>query len=388
MILPLVKAVLSVGGGYVIGSIFKNVFGHAEQKGETMYNCHSALTSFHNNRVSLSESMKSGMRKRRNTNQERLKKGLVKNESPLPLKHVKQGSYAMHTMVQAEYSTSDIDDGAIFAKEDLVGPRGGTFTPKQAKEMVRDALDDGSFKQAPIVHSNCVRVYYNDGFTIDIPVYREIKEESWFSEEISYELASFEWKETDPEGVTKWFNAQVIAKSPDETNGRQMRRIVKLLKAWCKSRKSWNMPSGFILSKLTDENYIKDSSLLDRDDKALLQIMEAINTRLQISLVVDHPVVSGNITKTTSDTDMVELRDRLPTAISTLSVLRDTDCTELDALKALKSLFNTDYFDERIQKLKDQKNESSLLSAPVAATGNLSFPDKPVTPRKPGGFAG
>ena len=340
-----------------------------------MYNCHKQLKAFHDDRVTLTEAMKQGMRERRRANQNRLAKGLEKAEKPKPLKHVQQGSYAMHTMVQSEYDASDIDDGAVFSKGALVGPRGGEYTPTDAKNMVRDALDDGSFKTPPKVHTNCVRVLYNDGFTLDIPVYREVT--GFF--ETYYELASTNWKRSEPEGVTNWFNTQVIEKSPDTTNGRQMRRIVKLLKAWSKSRKSWNMPSGFILSKLTDEVYYKDTSLLERDDKALLQTMEGIKGRLDSSLVVHHPVMRGEtITKTDNDANMVEIRDRLAGAIQTLSVLRKADCTEIDALKALRDLFNTDYFDKRIKEIEEEQASkgSTKLAAAITSTG--AQPNSPV----------
>jgi hypothetical protein len=160
-----------------------------------------------------------------------------------------------------------------------------------------------------------------------------------------------------------------------------MRRIVKLLKAWAKSRKSWNMPSGFILSKLTDEKYYKDMSLLNRDDKALLQVMEAIYARLQWNLVVKHPVVEGeNITKSDQDANMEELRDKLKTAIDTLSVLRKSDCTELDALKALRDLFSTDYFDKRIEGLEEEKkkSESNSNSCSAFVIGGITSPSSPV----------
>lgn len=343
-----------------------------------MFNCHKHLKAFHDDRVTLTEDMKQGMRDRRAANQKRLTKGLEKAEKSRPLKHIKQGSYAMHTMVQSEYDASDIDDGAVFAKGDLVGPKGGEYTPSDAKKMVRDAIDDGSFERAPEVRTNCVRVFYKDGFTIDIPVYREA--EGLVG--IYYELASTEWKQSDPEGVTNWFNMQVIDKSSDTINGRQMRRVAKLLKAWSKSRKSWNMPSGFILSKLTDEVYYKDTNLLDRDDKVLLQVMEKIETRLRSRLVVNHPVVSGEtITKTDNDANMVELRTRLGDAIKTLSVLRKSSCSELDALKALRDLFSTDYFDERIEKLEqegEKKRERNFRAAASSITVTGTEPQSPV----------
>ena len=80
--------------------------------------------------------------------------------SPRLVEFVKQGSYAMKTMVRDPDNDYDIDDGVYFHKEDLVGPRGAEMTSLQARQMVRDAVDDGRFKRAPEVCSNCVRVFY------------------------------------------------------------------------------------------------------------------------------------------------------------------------------------------------------------------------------------
>lgn len=322
-----------------------------------MFDCHKQLLKFHDDNVTLTGDMKSKMRGRRDANEARLKRGLEKAGKPLPLRFIKQGSYAMHTMVQAEIDASDIDDGVVFRKSDLVGPRGGEFTPQDAKVMVRDAVDDGSFKKPPEVHTNCVRIYYDDGFSIDMPVYREVEENGT----TKYELASAEWKHSDPEAVTNWFNTQVIDKSPDENDGRQMRRVVRFLKAWAKSRKSWNMPSGFIFSVLTNEMYPnKDQTLLNRDDIALLRVMEGIHLRLTINLTVNRPVPPNEaITKSDNDAAMVQARERLSDAISSLQVLRSATCTELDALNAWKDFFATDAFDERISELESSKKSES-----------------------------
>ena len=76
------------------------------------------------------------MRKRRNANRDRLKKGLKTNEKPASREFVTQGSYAMKTMVQHPDSDYDIDDGVYFCKEDLVGDRGAELSGLQARQMV------------------------------------------------------------------------------------------------------------------------------------------------------------------------------------------------------------------------------------------------------------
>ena len=54
-----------------------------------------------------------------------MRKGLEDAEKPAPIEFVKQGSYAMKTMVQDPDNDYDIDDGVYFEKDKLVGePRG------------------------------------------------------------------------------------------------------------------------------------------------------------------------------------------------------------------------------------------------------------------------
>jgi hypothetical protein len=62
---------------------------------------------------------------------------------------VSQGSYSMKTMMQHLAKDYDIDDGVYFSKKVLVGDRGAEMSALQARQMVRDALDDGSFKTQP-----------------------------------------------------------------------------------------------------------------------------------------------------------------------------------------------------------------------------------------------
>lgn len=105
------------------------------------------------------------MRDRRNSNRKRVKKGLKDAGKPAPLELVSQGSYAMKTMVWNPELDYDIDDGIYFRKEDLVGPRGGEMSPRQARETVRDAVDDGSFKTAPEVRKTAFVFFTMLGIT-------------------------------------------------------------------------------------------------------------------------------------------------------------------------------------------------------------------------------
>ena len=202
-----------------------------------MYNCHDDILAYHNEEVTLSNAEQDEMRARRDTNRQRLKDGLERDGETSPSEFQSQGSYAHHTMVQQPDKNYDIDDGVYFWKDDLEGPNGGDKTALDAKKMVQKALHDAWFKKSPEVRTNCVRVYYDIGYHLDVPVYRKVKTTNWRGEEeIYFELASSDWKESDPAEVTRWFQRENESQSPDTTNGRQLRRQTRLNKAFARSR--------------------------------------------------------------------------------------------------------------------------------------------------------
>ncbi len=321
-----------------------------------MYNLNTEIVKFHNTEVSLSSIQQSEMSKRRDANRNRLKKGLKDNNDPAVSRHVAQGSYAMYTMVQDENNDYDIDDGAIFDKEDLKGKQGAYLSPLDVRKMVRDAVDDGSFKTSPEVKTNCVRVHYDVGYHVDIPAYREL-------EDASLELASSCWKGSSPSEVTEWYNDAVIEQSPDTTNGRQMRRDTKLLKNFSKSRSSWKKkaPSGLVISALIDEKYVSDS---ERDDKSLYHTMVAIRDRLNINLQVWHPVrATEELTNGYDDAKTKFFKEKLDKAVSDLEILFDHECTRLDALKAWNKVFDHQFFKDLIESEEEEENENSKASS-------------------------
>lgn len=336
-----------------------------------MIDCSDEITEFHNKHVRLTKSQTGKLANYRETNINRLEAGLTKNEDPLPDRHINQGSYAMHTINQHSSNDYDIDVGVIFKKDDLIGSQGADKTALNSRKMVLEAIQDQKFKTPPELKKNCVRVHYNEGHHVDMPVYRESTDDFGIK---LIELASNEWIETDPEAVTTWFNRSVIDKSPDETNGRQMRRIVRLIKFWAKSRSSWNMPSGFIISKLVDEKYI---SINGRDDESLLKTMDQIKNRLIWNKTIYHPVLPDVAISEGKETAINELADRLEVAIDDLSVLLD-DCTMQEALKAWKKFFNHDYFSEKLKALAAAAVAPTIIAketpaSPVQRKGDSRF---------------
>ena len=335
-----------------------------------MHNCTDDILANHDERVTLPQADRTTMKERRDANRDRLKKGLDAKAKPAPREFKSQGSYAMKTMVQHQTKAYDIDDGVYFDKELLVGDRGAEMTGLQARQMVRNAIDDDSFNTAPEVRKNCVRVYYKAGYHVDLPVYRRVTTKDVFGNETyHHELASSDWKRSDARDVTDWFEKENNRQSPDTENGRQLRRTVRQIKKYARSRDSWRgqILSGFGITKLAAECFLPDAS---REDKALCDTMKAIRDRLAINLVVAHPVTPGDtITNGSDDAKARFLRDRLTEALDTLAPLFESDCTREKALKCWDKVFNTTFFTDRLEKQIESNVEIAV--APTVLTSGL-----------------
>lgn len=361
-----------IGGALVVGGIAWAVRAMRNQipKGtEAMFDCSEILLEYHDDEVVLTAGPERKLRERRDANRTRLKRGFRERELAVPQTFVSQGSYAMSTLVRRADDDHDIDDGVVVPDAALLGPRGGEMSGVDARNLVRDCVNSHQFTTPPEVKAKCVRVFYNEGHHVDIPVYRERPSAGGGTH---LELAASDWELTNPRGVTKWFEDAVTAKSPDDDNGRQMRRIVRYLKKWTSSRTSWNLPSGFILSVLVNEVYV---AVADRDDVALYECMRLIKARLDASLVVAHPVLTGTtITKTAEDPKMISLREKLNEALDTLKVLTDHDCSKKAAFKAWDGLFSGGYFSDRLREKATSWTTTGVTpSQPVEKDGGRRY---------------
>jgi hypothetical protein len=155
-----------------------------------------------------------------------------------------------------------------------------------------------------------------------MPVYRRIVYRDARGDLYYYhELASTDWKRSDARDVTAWFEEENSSQSPDNDNGRQLRRIVRQIKKFARSRESWKgqILSGFGITKLVTECYCGN---VNREDMALHDTMKAIRERLDWSLEISHPVTPNEtITKDAKDARARFLRDRLSEVVSTLAPL-------------------------------------------------------------------
>ena len=340
-----------------------------------MHDCSKDVLAFHNDKVTLKKNQQDNMRERRDATRTRLKSQLQKGEKPLPKEFIKQGSYAMRTMVQDDGNDYDIDDGVYFTQDSLKGPNGGDKAARDARQMVCDALgDDDRFSREPEVKTNCVRVFYKAGYHVDLPIYRIRDDDE------DYELASgSNWVHSRAADVEEWFRKANQELSPDENNGRQFRRMVRLLKKFAKSRESWKpqTTSGFSITILAKEKYVSDK---DREDWALRETMRGIYNRLLLNLEVDHPVTLGaKVTKGPDDAKMRFFRDKLEWALKELEVLDDSDCTREKALKAWDKVFGTDFFSGRQNgngENGDGGKNAAILANLVATKGSPGITEK------------
>lgn len=348
--------------------------------------CNKEMKGYHADEVTLSKIDQDEMRGRRDNGRTRLNNGLNKAGKPLPDEFSSQGSYAMRTMVEDDQCDYDIDDGVYFDKEDLKDDDENYLGAKEARSRVRNALKDERLAYDAVVKTNCVRQKYPAGYHIDVPVYRVVcSTDVWGNKVQEYELASGDnWVKSDARAVTRWYNDAVGNElKTGETDYSQTRRVTKLTKKMARSRLTWkgSTTSGICISKLVVDHM---RGVAGRDDDALRDTWKAIKAQLDVSLQINHPVLTGKTLADWNDDGVRFFRDCLATSLKTLEILDEHDCTREKAAKAWDSVFNTGYFSEKVAK--DANATKSLLQPAVAAVA-LSFPAKPVVPNKSSGFA-
>jgi hypothetical protein len=344
-----------------------------------MYNTSKQILGYHDAEVTLQSTERSKIRGRRDANRARLKGRLAEAEKPTPIGMHTQGPYAMHTMAQDPEDDYDIDDGVYFRKEKLVTPSGAEMSALAVRQMVCGVLQDERFAVQPSVLKNCVRIYYPEGFHVDVPAYRRIEvPDSWTGKtNYIYELASSEWRQSDPREVTRWFKRQNKYHSMDyENTDGQFCRIVRLLKKFARSRSSWKSQTatGLMITKLVDECYCLYP---DRDDLTLFETMKAIRWRLEASESIPHPTIPRETVTRGEDGRPGFFKLRLAENLNLLNELSHPLCGHSDAMNAWNKFFNTGWFSE--QPPPDDESSGN--------TSRIQWPSRPVEKRGGGRYA-
>jgi hypothetical protein len=323
--------------------------------------CHSEMTNFHRDRVTLSTKEQGEMRDRRDSGRTRLENGLNEADKPQPKEVRSQGSYQMRTMVRDADNDYDIDDGTYFAAADLKDDAGNALTPLAARQRVCDALKwDGRFRQEATVKPNCVRQVYAAGYHIDMPVYRIVTTKDEDDQDVEhFELASGDdWVRSDARAVTRWYNNLVGELNAGEADGSQMRRVTKLTKKFAR-RRGWkdDTTSGICITKLVVDEF---KARPGRDDQALRETWKAIDARLQASTEIDHPVLASKLAKK-GDAEVSFFRDCLHDALADLEALDAKEYTRKQARQAWDKVFDTTLFSNQPDNDEAKKAEGSVL---------------------------
>ena len=328
-----------------------------------MFDVHHKLNEFYKDHVRLDSDERNKLAGYRNTNLVRLKSGLDKLGEKHDTTYAyyqyyrNQGSYATFAINQHPDNEYDIDVAIVFKKDDLPS------SALKARQRIANAFKQvaGNFSKDPEARTNAVTVWYAEGYHIDFAVYRTY--EDIFGDTI-IEHAGPEWTKRDPREVTKWFNETVNKLSPSKANGAtvkkyQMRRIVQLLKAFAKSRSSWNLPGGLIISVLVDECYHPDYY---RDDVALYDTMVAIHDRLLQDTEVWSPVSIAELLtyKEEYKKQAERFRDKLDSAITKLEPLFEDDCTTDKAMSAWNKVFDHEFWAETEEDESETEDHSGV----------------------------
>lgn len=325
------------------------------------------------------------LRDYRDRNIARLKSGLKELGYKGPIRTPNQGGYAMGSLTQRPETNAeidhDIDVATIFRRDEL------PEDPLLARKRVLDGVLEGggNFRRDPDARTNAVTVWYQENYHVDLAVHREYTDV--LGNKI-IEHAGAEWTRRDPMDITSWFTEAVNSRSPSSDHGatvaeRQMCRIVQLLKYFAKTRPSWKLPGGLIISVLVAECYRPD---YHRDDLALYNTMASIQRRLQLTVEVCNPVdFSQKLTYKDEYVNQVKaLRDKLTDALGWLSPLFASDCSREDAARACHKVFKHSYWSELADAIEEANTLGQTLSrAAVAGTLHLGRESTRLYPNKP-----
>jgi hypothetical protein len=351
-----------------------------------MFDYSERIEAFRDKKVRLSNDFCDKLLAHRKANRDRLInrlpdfiKGVTIGESSFR----PQGSFAMSTVIQTRFANEeyDIDDGLVLWKHQLVGEDLNALTAAQAKEFVCEALKDKRFNRQPKICSNCVRVFYADDdeekHHVDFPIYRRYYDAS--GKKVR-ELASENgWIASDPTQVNNWFDAEIEARNQALAGwGTQLRRLIQLLKRFCRSRNDWDLPNGMKLTMLVAEC---QPVFRERIDLAFRELLNKLKNRLFWNKAIQnlaHPS-KPDITRTAKDQNVVDLEARLGEALDQLATLDKEDANNADSARSVWDwIFKSDGFFAEFdsERKKEGKQNSLIAKAALIGAGARTSPSE------------
>ncbi|MEQ9373076.1 MAG: hypothetical protein RIG63_29255 [Coleofasciculus chthonoplastes F3-SA18-01] len=324
-----------------------------------MADCHKLFLKF-NSIIELNAKRKESLRISREAVRNKIRNFFKEKQNGLYPRFHGQGSFMMNTIIKPLDGEFDIDDGIYFLVKHQPLQSIDTF-----HRWICEAVDSHT-KEKPIDKMTCARVVYKGHYHIDLPIY-------YIVEGSCPKLAHKRdgWISSDPKTFIKWFQSQTDDKG-------QLRRIVRYFKAWIDC-KSGTLPSGLIFSILATENIRFNA----RDDIALYETLKNIKNKLDSNFTCYRPTTPTyeDLLKEYSQTNKEYFKNQIDRMISSAKKALDDNTSQKDACKEWQKHFGDRFPCHLIEDKTDE-----LLSA-AFTTPSLTFPNRPIIPKKPGGFA-
>lgn len=239
-----------------------------------MANCQELFSSFQET-VKLSQGKANELRTGRNALRQRIR-GHFHDELGMTIPRFRmQGSFAMHTVVTPMSGDYDLDDGVYLW--DMPADKSDWPSATTVHGWIAEAVS-GQTNAGVEDKPKCVRVQYSTGYHIDLPTYILTDEGPYLACMPNGSV----WELSDAGKLVDWFRSEVAR------HGDQLRRVVRLLKAWSQvAFAEPERPKGLLLTILAVDAFKPYGG---RDDSAFGHAISAIRERLDTSREVRNPV--------------------------------------------------------------------------------------------------
>jgi predicted nucleotidyltransferase len=189
-----------------------------------------------------------------------------------------------------------------------------------------------------------------------------------------------QWLETNPPRHTEWTTERNVA------SGGRFKPLVKEFKWWRRQNPTvGSKPKGFVMECIVSENMDLNET---NHAELFVGTMEAIVNKYDFSVfmgkvpfIADPGVPGNNVTYGMTFAAFEGFYNKAKKHAELGRRAIDEDDPEKE-LKLWREIFG-----DRFPAPGVAKRAASLLSDPLNPAGGLAFPDRPVTPREPGGFA-
>ena len=302
-----------------------------------MANCHTLFQEF-NDELTILSSKRDKMMTSRDNLRKKIKNYFSEHHQDYAPSFYIQGSYKLGTCIRTKDDLCDLDDGVYF-KSNPDGVTGETL-----QNWVFDAVN-GTTDATPKHKNKCIRVDYQAGYNIDLPV-MVFDEDVDAHPQLAVRDGAFQ--EDDPKEFVDYYKVRKTS---------QKNRMVRFLKAWCDNVRD-SMPSGLSMTVMT-LNYYQSN---DRDDVALKFLLVQIETALKGSFHCYMPTTPGDdLFADYSEAKKQKILDRLHAFVEDAKTAVD----EPNQLKASK-LWRK-HLGDRFP-LGEDKNEDNMAKASTLRT--------------------